>query len=64
MLRYLVVLLLVVLAMLALRRLLRARDGADANRRPPATWPWLLVPVVVVLLLVAGFWYRNWALDR
>lgn len=61
MLRYVVVLLLVVVAMLALRRLLRAREGGVDARAAPS-WPWLLVPVVVAVLLLIGFAYRDWAL--
>lgn len=65
MLRYLVALLLVAFAMLAIRRLLRAREGGGATAgRPTANWPWLLVPVVIAVLLVVGFAYRNWALGR
>lgn len=64
MLRYLVALFLVAVAMLAIRRLLRARDGGAAPSRPAANWPWLLVPVAIALLLVVGFAYRNWALER
>jgi len=64
MLRYLVALLLVAFAMLAVRRLLRARDGGGAPGKPAATWPWLLVPIVVAALLIVGFAYRNWALER
>lgn len=62
MLRYLAALLLVVLAMLAVRRLLRGRAGGGGAQRAAATWPWLLVPVVIALLLWFGFAYRNWAL--
>lgn len=64
MLRYVVALLLLAFAMLAIRRLLRARDGGAAQAKPAATWPWLLVPVVIAALLVVGLAYRNWALGR
>lgn len=64
MLRYVVALLLLAFAMLAIRRLLRARDGETAPAKTAATWPWLLVPVVIAALLVVGLAYRNWALDR
>lgn len=65
MLRGLVVLLIAGVLLLAARSMLRG----GGRRRPPfaapvARWPWLIVPVVLVVIAVYGYALRYWAVGR
>lgn len=61
MLRYVAVLLVIALVMLAIRRFARG-ERTEPVGPPPAAWPWLLVPLVIALVVAFGFGLREWAL--
>lgn len=61
MLRYVAVLLVIALVMLAIRRFARG-ERTEPVGPPAAVWPWLLVPLVIALVVAFGFGLREWAL--
>jgi Na+/H+ antiporter NhaC len=63
MLRYFALLLVVGLVLLAFRGF-AVKRGARAAAVPLAHWPWLLLPLVLVVVLAVGLGLRQWALGR
>jgi uncharacterized membrane protein YedE/YeeE len=61
MLRYVAVLLVIVLVMLALRRFARG-ERTEPVGPPASVWAWLLVPLVIAIVVAFGFGLREWAL--
>jgi uncharacterized membrane protein YedE/YeeE len=61
MLRYVAFLVVIALLMLLLRRFARG-EGPARTGPPTPTWPWLLVPLVIALVVAFGFGLREWAL--
>jgi hypothetical protein len=63
MLRYFALLLVVGLVMLAFRGFARRR-APQRVRAPLPSWPWLLLPLVLAVVLAVGLGLRQWALGR